>query len=340
MQTPTRTSLLGLLSLTALVLFTVSSCSSPTEPEIIPPGQTPPYSDFVLIPAGSFLMGSPEDEAGRSIVEVQHPVNLTREFWMKRTEVTNEEFRQVAQWALDNDLIEITGEETIVLRDKSGAQKFLLTLNADGSELDYDAAGDSLVLYDVGFGINPDHPVKYLSWWGAAAYCDWLSIIEGRTPAYDHTTWDVDHYGTDGYRLPTEAEWEYAARGGTTTAFAGHGIHELLCGADSLASQAWYCFNAGDWSRPVGQLLANNFGLYDMHGNAWEMCNDWNSSDYYTTGPIDDPPGPETGLFRVTRGGAWDWPARYARAAQRGAHFVGQTSANEGFRPILLKSQE
>jgi sulfatase modifying factor 1 len=335
-----RFSILCSLLFTTIILLGISSCSNPTEVEEIPPSQMLPAADFVLIPAGSFMMGSPENEPGRSTVEVLHPVQLSHPFWMKSTEVTNEEFRQLAQWALDQDFIEMTGESTIVLRDKTGAQNFLLTLNADGSELDYDAEGDTLILYDVGFGINPDHPVKYLSWWGAAAYCDWLSIKEGREPAYDHTTWEVDHYNITGYRLPTEAEWEYAARGGTQTAFAGHGINALLCEADSLASQAWYCYNAGDWSRPVGQLLPNNFGLYDMHGNAWEICNDWNTSTYYTTGPSDDPTGPETGLFRVTRGGAWDWAARYARAAQRGAHFVGQTSANEGFRPVLLKSQD
>jgi len=340
MISATQSSWLMSLILSSMLLISVSSCSNPADPENIPPSQKPPASDFILIPAGSFVMGSPEDEARRSRYEVQHLVNLTHDFWMKRTEVTNEEYRRLAQWALDQDMIEMTGDSIIVLRDKFGAQNLFLTLNADGSELDFDAVGDTLILYDVGFGINPNHPVKYLSWWGAAAYCDWLSITEGRLPAYEHTTWEVDHYNTEGYRLPTEAEWEYAARGGTQTAFAGHGINELLCGPDSLAAQAWYCFNASDWTRPVGQLLPNDYGLFDMHGNVWELCNDWLASDYYTTGPRDDPTGPELGYFRISRGGSWGWPARYARAAQRGSHSVGQTIEYEGFRPVLIKYQE
>ncbi|RLA07613.1 MAG: hypothetical protein DRQ59_14340, partial [Gammaproteobacteria bacterium] len=171
-----------------------------------------PPAGFVLIEAGTFTMGSPADELGRYDTELQHEVTLTHDYWIQATEVTNEQYRVLAQWALDQDLVTIEGDTNKALLDLGGSGQYFYALTADGSELDYDAEGDTLILYDVGFGINPDHPLKYVTWAGAAAYCNWLSLREGRTPAYDPITWTVDDFASDGYRLPTEAEWEYAAR--------------------------------------------------------------------------------------------------------------------------------
>jgi len=322
--------------LTVLLLVAACSADNPGLPGDDQPGAP---EGFVLVPAGSFTMGSPDDEPGRSVGEVPHQVTLTHPFWMQTTEVTNEQYRQLAQWALDEGLAEVAGDTIVAIFDLVGAGNFFYILTAAGSELDYDAAGDSLVLFDVGFGINPDHPIKYLSWWGAAAYCNWLSLREGRTPAYDQTTWQLDPYAVTGYRLPTEAEWEYAARAGSGTAFAGSQIQGIACESDSLQHQGWYCFNADDWARPVGSLLPNAFGLYDMHGNVWEFCNDWFNEAPYPASPDSNPTGPATGRFHIARGGTWGGPASFCRSAQRGANWPGLISAHEGMRPVLLQPQ-
>ena len=332
---PLHRRLLGPLLLTGVLLAAACSSDNPILPGGDEPDNTP--AGFVLVPAGTFTMGSPLEEPGRGDTETAHKVTLTHSFWMKSHEVTNEEFRQAAQWAMKQGLIEITGDSIRVLRDVGNAKNFFFSLTASGSEMDYDAVGDSLILYDVGFGIDPDRPAKYLTWWGAAAYCNWLSIREGREPAYDQTTWTVDLYNTTGYRLPTEAEWEYAARGGRDTAFSGSQIMDIGCGADSLQFQGWYCYNAEDWSQTVAQRAPNEYGLFDMHGNVWEFCNDWYGEDYYTASPDTNPPGPEAGPWlKATRGGSWGWGARYSRAASRGAHFMGMVSPLEGIRPVLL----
>jgi formylglycine-generating enzyme required for sulfatase activity len=331
--------LLGPALATCLLLAAACSDDHPSRPGSPPPDPYAPEG-FVLIPAGTFHMGSPESEPGREVNEIEHVVTITRSFWMQAHEVTNEQYRQAAQWALDQGLIGITvaaGTNIKVLRDTGGANNFFLSLTADGSELDFDAVGDSLVLYDVGFGINPEHPVKYLTWWGAAAYCNWLSLREGLTPLYDQTTWRVDLASGAGYRLPTEAEWELAARAGRTTAFSGSQILDVGCGADSLQFQGWYCFNAETWTNTVGSKTPNAYGLYDMHGNVWEFCNDWYGEDYYAASPDTNPAGPDVGPWlRATRGGSWGWGAKYSRAAARGAHFLGMVSPREGVRPILV----
>ncbi len=326
--------LFGPLLTLALVVVVACSNDNPAAPggggDVVP-------TDLVSIPAGSFTMGSPLNEPGRAENENAHRVTLTHEFWMKSHEVTNEEYRQAANWAMAEGLIEITGDEIKVLRDVGNGKNFFLSLTASGSELDYDAEGDSLIIYDVGFGLNPDHPIKYLTWWGAAAYCNWRSIREGREPAYDQTTWAVDLYGATGYRLPTEAEWEYAARGGNETAFGGSQIMEIGCEVDSLQYQGWYCFNAEEWSNSVGTKAPNAYGLYDMHGNVWEFCNDWYGEFYYTASPDTNPAGPPAGPWlRSARGGSWGWGAKYARAASRGAHFLGMVSPRESVRPVLV----
>ena len=116
------------------------------------------------------------------------------------------------------------------------------------------------------------------------------------------------------YRLPTEAEWEYACRAGTTTVYS--------FGDDpvSLSEYAWYSDNAKGMTHPVGQLQPNHWGLYDMHGNVWEWVQDWYSRDYYQQSPMRDPKGPDQGRGRVLRGGSWFNIARSMRSAQRAAY--------------------
>jgi formylglycine-generating enzyme required for sulfatase activity len=148
---------------------------------------------------------------------------------------------------------------------------------------------------DIGKGLDTSNfPVEMVSWDDAVEFCKKLSEMEGCT-----------------YRLPTEAEWEYACRAGSTSRYC-FGDDE-----SQLVEYAWYSLNSGNTSHPVAQKKANAWGLHDMHGNVWEWCSDWYGKDYYTKSPKDDPTGPATGSSRVIRGGSWCFSAKNCQSAIR-----------------------
>ena len=148
-----------------------------------------------------------------------------------------------------------------------------------------------------------DHPVVNVSWDEAKAYCDWA-----------------------GKRLPTEAEWEKAARGGTRTKYH-FGDDESL-----LGEYAWHRGNSDARTHPVGLKAPNDYGLFDMHGNVWEWVADWYGPDYYAVSPAANPAGPETGTYRVMRGGSWNLQDILCRAAARNRLLPGLRGLNLGFR--------
>ncbi len=161
-----------------------------------------------------------------------------------------------------------------------------------------------------------NHPVIHVSWNDAIAYCQWLSIKDVKT-----------------YRLPTEAEWEYAARRGNWPNQTKYG------GSNTIDEVAWYTGNSDNQTHPVGKKKANGFGLYDMSGNVWEWCQDWYGSDYYETcrqlGMVENPYGLASGSARVFRGGGWDGSAQNCRVSYRTGSSPDDHGSNVGFRLVV-----
>jgi len=161
-------------------------------------------------------------------------------------------------------------------------------------------------------------PVEQIRWADAAAYCNARSRLEGLQPAYDPATWVCD-FEADGYRLPTEAEWEYAARAGTTTAY------HFGDSPSALKRHAWFKDNGSRRPRPVGQKRPNPWGLYDLYGNVWEWCHDFYGEHYYRHSAQENPRGPLAGKNRVVRGGCWNSTADKCRSAYRNYEDPGYT---------------
>ena len=173
---------------------------------------------------------------------------------------------------------------------------------------------------------GPDCPVEMVSFVDAVLFANALSRIEGLQPCYgfqgEQVLWP-DGLACTGYRLPTEAEWEYAAMGG------GEGPYP---GTEDLSELAWYEANSGGTTHPVGGKAPNGYGLHDMGGNVWEWVWDWYYVDAYRGGSVEDPRGPATGMYRVHRGGSWGNTARYARTACRRSERPVDRYSYVGFR--------
>jgi formylglycine-generating enzyme required for sulfatase activity len=280
---------------------------------------------FNELPAGSFTMGSPGSEPGRFSDEVEHTVTLSKAFKMQVTEVTN------AQW---NDVIV---ESTL------------------GNNPSSSHPGDN------------DYPVERVSWFDAVLFANRLSQDESRSPCYIFAgitgtpgsnlaiSSVIMKANCTGYSLPTEAQWEYAARAGTTKAYAnpvGFDDSDIETGFGfngNLNTMGWYWYNRvmengsavtayEDGTKPVAKKQANAWGLYDMHGNVWEWT--WNALASYS-GDATDPSGPSVpnSSIRMRRGGGWADTANYVRSANRYPIFVGSTYTSQGFRLVLPQGQ-
>ncbi|GHU21780.1 hypothetical protein FACS1894172_19570 [Spirochaetia bacterium] len=282
---------------------TVRTASAPV------PVQPSIPANFVRIPGGTFMMGSPSSEVNRSSSEIQHRVTITG-FSMSKYEVTQKEYQEVM-----------------------------------GTNPSY-FKGDNL-------------PVEQVTWYGAIEYCNARSGKEGLTPAYtidksrkdpnnnaptnseydwqnDNVRWVVTwNRSANGYRLPTEAEWEYACRAGTTTPFStGTNITTNQAnynGNNPYNGNAKGTYRERTWA--VGSGTANTWGLYDMHGNVWEWCWDWYGD--YNTASQADPAGVASGSSRVLRGGSWIRYARFLRSAGRGLDTPTSRYGKYGFRVVL-----
>jgi len=245
---------------------------------------------FVYINPGTFMMGSPSNESGSDDDEAQHEVTLTRGFYMQTTEVTNGQFVSFLNYVR-----------------KRGPKKkpWFETKTEDSHSQITGSAGN----FRVESGYN-DHPVVNVSWHDANAFAEWLSKKTGNT-----------------FQLPTEAEWEYTCRAGTTTPF--------YFGNTISADQA----NYGEETMSVGSFPANDFGLYDMHGNVWEWCEDWYDSEFYEKpaakkkNPLCDD---SSSGYCVLRGGSWNNYPMSLRCANRFRLTPDIRNYIYGFRLIRL----
>lgn len=214
--------------------------------------------EFVLIPAGEFMMGSTD---GRTDEKPVHRVAINQPFFMGKYEVTQ------TQW------------------------KSMMGNNPSN------------------FEYCDNCPVEFVTWDNAQEFINKLNDTN-------------DGYT---YRLPTEAQWEYACRAGSIGDYAGN-----------VDSMAWYKKNSGQKTNPVGSKQANAWGLYDMHGNVWEWCQDWYEGNYYGNSPPSDPEGPSSGHSRVLRGGSWNRNVSFLRSASRDYVTPADRSSNHGFRLVAV----
>jgi formylglycine-generating enzyme required for sulfatase activity len=282
------------------LIFAAAVCLQAQEEfalEVVPVSSSIP-AKMIRIQGGTFTMGSPAGEPQRRSNETQHQVTV-RSFYMGRYPVTQKEYQEV--------------------------------MGVNPSEF----KGDNL-------------PVENVSWYDAVEYCNKLSQIEGLTPAYtidksrrdinnisdnDNVRWLVTRKrNAKGYRLPTEAEWEYACRAGTTTPF-NTGDNITTDNANYDGNHPYNNNSKGIYRREttaVGSFEANPWGLYDMHGNVFEWCWDWNGD--YPNEKQKDPAGAASGIYRVFRGGSWDSSAAYIRSASRSYFYPPFRNNDIGFR--------
>ncbi len=268
---------------------------------------------MVYVPPGTFMMGDGEATCGSQ----EHEVTLTRGFYLGQHEVTNQEYLEALQWAYDHEYVQAT---TFTVSDKlDESTERLLDLSHACSEIQFDGAG-TFTLRDVGPGIGPDHPVKMVTWFGMVRFCDWLSLQEGLPRAYEHAgDWSCngkDPYAAEGYRLPTDAEWEYAAQFPDERSFPW-GEEIPVCDLANFHPElAGECVG---WTVPADGCPEGKsyLSLSNMAGNNDEWCNDWWVCNLGTD-PVTDPVGPDTGTLRVFRGGDWWWAnEHYVRCASR-----------------------
>jgi formylglycine-generating enzyme required for sulfatase activity len=181
--------------------------------------------------------------------------------------------------------------------------------------------------YNPSYSEGDNRPVESITWYDAVEFCNKLSEKEGLTPAYTINGFDVScNWSANGYRLPTEAEWEYAAKGGKKSK------NYKYSGSDNIDDVAWYDANSDGRSHDVGTKAPNELGIYDMSGNVWEWCWDWYGS--YSSSPSSNPRGPNSGSSRVDRGGSWSYYDGSCRVAYRNYRSPGDSLDVFGFRIV------
>ena len=270
--------------------------------------------EMILVKGGTFFMGDTIRDADERPI---HRVMLSS-FYMAKTETTVAQFKAFADatgYLTDAE----TGEGSYIW-DSLGWHK------RDGVNWRHNERGQLLPISEY------QRAVSHITWYDAAHYCNWLSEKNGLQKVYDFQkdTLTID-LSANGYRLPTEAEWEYAARGGHHLEKDREG--NLYAGEGNINALGWYSGNANRHVHPVGLKRANSLGIYDLTGNVWEWCHDWYDKNYYAqTRNAENPPGPTFGEYRSLRGGAWNNSGKHCRVASRSSRYPDFRDGSVGFR--------
>ena len=325
-------------------------------------GQKPPL-EMSYIPGGTFQMGDNLD--GMLSERPVHSVMLSP-FYMGKYEVTNQQYCDFLNFALGQGQITVTSN--VVYQAGSGTSyPYCDTYQSTYSQINWN--GSTFSVRTKGGRSMANDPMVSVSWYGAVAYCNWRSQQEGKPQCYDLTTWACD-FSKKGYRLPTEAQWEYAARGGLsgrrfpwgdtiTHSQANYYSYNFSYDVSPVKNQfhpIWADGSNSPYTSPVGffdgglkykstynwpgsatsyqtENGGNGYGLHDMAGNVWEWCNDRYGS--YSSGSQTDPTGPTTDSSRVLRGGSWNGLAVTCRVAYRGYCSPAARFGDVGFRLSL-----
>jgi formylglycine-generating enzyme required for sulfatase activity len=304
------------------------------------------YDGMALIPAGSFEMGRHVGNGYSDELPV-HPVNLDA-FYMDIHEVTILEFANYLNNALARGEVTVNGNGAVVQVGVGG--KVVCDTNAsDGvSHLLWDGTSFSADPSHPVMGSWADHPMVKISWYGACAYANGKSRDAGLDPCYDESDWSCD-FTKNGYRLPTEAEWEYAARGGEHNPYYRFPWGDSIDGSKANYQSSGDPYEGAAYPEttpagyydggqvPAGSDMANGYGLYDMIGNIWEWCWDRYHSDYYSNSPTDNPTGPATGWYRVLRGDDRFADSLFIRVAAREAETQVIRYSSIGMRVVAAR---
>ena len=310
--------------------------------------------DMAYIPGGTFEMGDSLGDDWPNELPV-HTVTVDS-FYMGRYEITNRQYCDYLNSALSQGLITVT--DGVVYKPGSGTSYPYCTTSSaptghphygEYSQIAY-SGGVFTVRMKSGRDMTND-PMVEVSWYGAAAYCNWRSLQESKEQCYNLSTWNCD-FSKKGYRLATEAEWEYAARGGLSGKRFPWG--DTISHSQANYYSYWedgsprYPYDVSPtqgyhptWNdgvmpctSPAGSFPPNGYGLYDMAGNVWEWCNDWYSRSYYSSSPPNNPTGPTSGSPRVIRGGYLSDYASVCRVACRNYDDPSLRGGSFGFRLV------